>query len=188
VSTSDGAGGWRRCRLGADGELLPEGAVLRPERPLPAVTVAFAVPKGDRAEWAVQKLTEVGVDRIVPLVTDRGVVRWPADRAARQVERWRAIARHAAMQSRRLTLPDVGEPQPPAALVGPAVALTDPDGEPPRLSLPTLLIGPEGGWSDGELGLGLARVTLGPGVLRTETAAVIAGGLLAAIRMGLVRP
>ncbi len=73
------------------------------------MTVAFSPVKGDRPEWAVQKLTELGVDRIVPLVAARSVVRWTGDRGAAVVERWRRVAREAAMQSRRAWLPAVEE-------------------------------------------------------------------------------
>ena len=66
------------------------------------------------------------------------------------------------------------------------MALADPGGRPPSLDYPTVLVGPEGGWSPAERGFGLPTVALGPTVLRTETAAVTAGALLAALRAGLV--
>ena len=69
------------------------------------MTIAVAPPKGERLEWLVQKCTEVGVDQLVLLVAERSVVRWDADRAARQLERLRRIAAEAAMQSRRVWLP-----------------------------------------------------------------------------------
>ena len=113
VTVSDGAGGLRRCRYAAGGALTPDSAVERTEAPAPVLTVAFAVPKGDRAEWAVQKLTEVGVDRIVLLETARSVVRWGEEaRASRRVDRLRRVAREAAMQSRRAWLPTVEGPVP----------------------------------------------------------------------------
>lgn len=187
VSVADGRGAWRRCRL--DGVVLePAGPVVGVARPAPEVTVALAVPKGDRADWAVQKLTEVGVDRIVPLLTERAVVRWDDEGSKRHVARWRAIARQAAMQSRRARIPDVADTALPAAMAGDGVALADPDGRPPSLAHPTVLVGPEGGWSTAELALELPRVGLGAGILRTETAAVVAGTLLVALRRGLVAP
>ena len=100
----------------------------------PPVTVAFAPPKGDRPEWAVQKLTELGVDRIVPLVAARSVVRWTGDRAAAPVERLRRVAREAAMQSRRAWLPVVEEPSSFAAVAArPGAALAVAGGDPPSL-------------------------------------------------------
>ena len=203
VSVSDGAGTWLLCRFDGEGGVDRLGEPESWPSPHPAITVGFAPPKGDRADWAVQKLTELGVDRIIPLRTRRGVVRWEAQRSERQLARWRAICRQAAMQSRRLWLPVVDAPCPPAQVggapvggapvcsgggpfpVGP-VALAEPGGAPPSLSWPTVLIGPEGGWSEDELALGMPTIALGPGVLRTETAAVAAGAVLAALRAGLV--
>lgn len=184
---SDGAGGVRRCRFGP--ELEPVGEVERVARAAPPVTVAFAVVKGQRPEWAVQKLTEVGVDRIVPLVTARSVVRWPPGEAGGQVARLRRVAREAAMQSRRVWLPTVAGVTPFAALIGGAgVALAHPGAGPPALAHPLVLIGPEGGWDDAELAAAPALVGLGPSVLRTETAALVAGTLLCALRAGVVSP
>jgi 16S rRNA (uracil1498-N3)-methyltransferase len=187
VSVSDGRGGWRMCAWAGDGRLDPVGEVGHEPRPSPALTVAFAPAKGDRPEWVVQKLTEAGVDCIVPLATARAVVRWEGERAGRAVERLRRVAREAAMQSRRTWLPDVSAMALFAEMAGrPEAALAEPGGGPPSLERPTLLVGPEGGWDPGELAVDLPRVELGPTVLRAETAAVAAGVLLAALRAGLV--
>jgi len=189
VSTTDGRGGWRLCRYAGGGALVPDGEVVRRPRVLPAITVAFAAVKGERPEWAVQKLTETGVDRIVLLHSDLGVVRWDGERSVRHLERLRTVARQAAMQSRQWWLPVVEGIEVVGALAGrPGVALAEPGGEPPSLSHPTVLVGPEGGWSGAEMRSTPARVGLGPGVLRTESAAVAAGILLVALRAGLVRP
>jgi len=74
LTVADGAGRWRRCRFGPVVEVDGEVEVEPP--PAPAITLAFALTKGERPEWTVQKLTEVGVDRIVPFVSDRSIVRW----------------------------------------------------------------------------------------------------------------
>jgi 16S rRNA (uracil1498-N3)-methyltransferase len=164
--------------------------VVEVERPTPALTVGFSLVKGDRPEWTVQKLTELGVDRIVPLTTDRTVVRWDAAKAARNGERLRRIAREAAMQCRRVWLPVVDDVQSfDAAVDAPDVCVADPGGRPPTLERPSILVGPEGGWSDRERARvdASARVALGPHVLRAETAAVAAGTALALLRAGLVR-
>lgn len=193
VTAADGRGAWRRCRLRMrpddEAALEPDAEVERTAAPSPAITVGFAVPKGDRAEWAVQKLTEAGVDRIVLLHADRSVVRWDDEsRAARRVERLRRVAREAAMQSRRVWLPSVDGPTPFADAVGaPGVCLAEAGGEPPSLARPVVLVGPEGGWTDHEREAGVPRVALGPHVLRAETAAVAAGLLFSALREGLVR-
>ena len=181
ITVADGAGRWRRCLVSGE----PVGEVEVVERPAPAIAVGFALTKGERPEWAVQKLTEVGVDRIVPFVAARSVVRWDAARAAANVERWRRIAREAASQSRRVWLPEVADVQPFEAVVA-AGALADPSGGPPSLAHPVVLVGPEGGWADEELAADMPRVRLGPHVLRAETAAMAAGVLLCGLRAKLV--
>lgn len=189
VVISDGAGRWRDGTLGAAGTVEPTADVVTVARAAPAITVAFAVTKGERPELAVQKLTELGVDRIVPFVAARSVVRWDARRAEGNVERLRRVAREAAMQSRRPWLPtvdEVGDFSTAAAI--PGAALADVDGAPPTLDHPALLVGPEGGWSDEERACGLPAVALGIHVLRAETAAMTAGALLGALRARLLRP
>jgi 16S rRNA (uracil1498-N3)-methyltransferase len=187
LTASDGHGGWRVCRLGAAADLEVAGPVQREPSPRPVVTVAFALVKGERPELAVQKLTELGVDRIVPFLADRSVVRWEGDRAERHVERLRKVAREAAMQCRRVHLPQVDAVARFAeAAALPGAALADAGGEGPSLAHPTLLVGPEGGWTEAERGFGLASVGLGAHVLRAETAAIAAGALLVALRSGLI--
>ncbi len=189
VTASDGAGRWVSCRFIGGGDLAVTGEVVVEAAADPPITVAFAPPKGDRPEWAVQKLTELGVDRIVPLLAARSVVRWTGDRASAPVERLRRVAREAAMQSRRAWLPVVEELSAFVALAArPGAALAVAGGAPPSLDRPVVLVGPEGGWDDEELGAGLPTVGLGPNVLRTETAAVAAGALLVALRSGLLSP
>jgi 16S rRNA (uracil1498-N3)-methyltransferase len=194
VTASDGRGGVRRCTFRRRGPLEPGGEVERTPAPSPQLVVGFAVPKGDRPEWAVQKLTEVGVDRIVLLTAGRSVVRWDdAARAGQRVERLRRVAREAAMQARRVWLPAVEGPVPFAdAVAWPGACLADAGGDAaPSLGRPVVLVGPEGGWSDEERrtaeAIGVPRVALGPHVLRAETAAVAAGVVMSALREGFVR-
>ncbi len=188
ITVGDGAGGRLPCRFGPI--LEPVGEVDRLPRPFPQVTVAFAVVKGQRSEWAVQKLTEIGVDRIVPLLAARSVVRWPVGEAGGQLARLRRVAREAAMQSRRAWLPVVDGVVPFVAMAGePGATLAHPGGGPPSLDRPVVLVGPEGGWDEAELAAaGASLVGLGPSVLRAETAAMVAGTLLVALRSGRVRP
>jgi 16S rRNA (uracil1498-N3)-methyltransferase len=187
ITVSDGNGRWRLCRFGPYVE--PAGETAYERQPTPEVSVGLAVPKGDRPEWAVQKLTEIGVDRIVLLVTERSVVRWDAERGERQRERLGRVARQAAMQARRAWLPRVEGPEPLARVSAhPQAALCVADGSPPTLDHSFLLVGPEGGWSSSEADGLRAHVGLGPHVLRVETAAVVAGTLLVALRTGLVVP
>jgi 16S rRNA (uracil1498-N3)-methyltransferase len=187
ITMADGTGRWRLARLARQPE--PVG----PVQPVVAVpsgpTVAFAPVKGERPEWVVQKLTEVGVVRIVVLDTERSVVRWDADRAARNVERWRRVAREAAMQSRRLVLPAIEGPLPARqVLADEGLPVAEPGGRPPVVADRGLAIGPEGGWSVDELSAATDRVALPGGILRAETAAVVAAALLVALRDGLVAP
>jgi 16S rRNA (uracil1498-N3)-methyltransferase len=203
VIAADGAGRWVPCRIassapakgsrGADpgGLLVPDGPPVVDLSPAPEVTVAFAPTKGDRPEWVAQKLTELGVDRIVPLRTSRSVVRWEDDRGAKAVERLRRIVREAAGQCRRARLPvvtDVCRLGDVAAVTGSPVTLADAGGAAPGLDRPVLAVGPEGGWDPVERdGFG-PTVGLGVTVLRAETAAVMAGALLCALRNGVVLP
>ncbi|MBW3615437.1 MAG: 16S rRNA (uracil(1498)-N(3))-methyltransferase [Actinobacteria bacterium] len=189
VTVSDGRGGHRRCILERGLCLAPAAETVRVAAPAPTLAVGFALVKGGRPEWMVQKLTECGIDRVVPFLGARSVVRWEPERAGKQLVRLRRIAREAAMQCRRVRLPVV-EPVTDlatlAATEGQALAMADIEGEPPGLERPFVLVGPEGGWGDDERAVGLARVCLGPHVLRAETAAVAAGVLLSALRAGLV--
>jgi 16S rRNA (uracil1498-N3)-methyltransferase len=187
LTVSDGRGRWRAVRLGA--ALEPAGEVIEVPAPEPALTVAFAPVKGERPEWVVQKLTELGIDEIRPFLAARSVVRWEGERAESQATRLRRVAREAAGQCRRSRLPVVH----PVVLFTEIVsldgaALAVPGGAPPSLARPTIAVGPEGGWDDAERAAGLPDVALGRHVLRAETAAVTAGGLLAALREGLVGP
>jgi 16S rRNA (uracil1498-N3)-methyltransferase len=202
ISVGDGAGRWRPCLVtgaagaaGAAGApaggLLPDGEVVTEPRPQPELTVGFALTKGGRPEWTVQKLTEVGVDRIFALAAERSVVRWDGAEARRHQARWVRVAREAAMQCRRAWLPVVspvvGFAEAVAGLAGRG-ALAEVTGRPPSLERPTVLVGPEGGWSDAERGCDLPRVALSGPVLRAETAAVAAGVLLGALREHVVAP
>jgi 16S rRNA (uracil1498-N3)-methyltransferase len=192
VTVSDGAGAWRACRLGAGGVLEPDGDPVHDPRPVPLITIGFSLVKGDRPEWIVQKLTEVGVDRIVPLLSARSVVRWDAERRPRHLERLRRVAREAAMQSRRTWLPEVTDVVELAAAGGGSATISpawaDPGGHPPSLEWPALFVGPEGGWAADDLPPAAHRVSLGPTILRSETAAVCAGFVLSALRAALIQP
>ena len=182
VTVTDGRGRWRSCRMRAGG-LEPDGPPEATVMPAPALTVAVAPPKGDRAEWLVQKCTEIGVDRIVLLSAERSVVRWDGERATRHGDRLRRVAAEAAMQSRRVWWPELVGPVAAGSLL-PTVAAAEPDGRAIGPGDVTVAVGPEGGWSTAELAVAAHRVTLGPHVLRVETAAVVAAALMVAARAG----
>jgi 16S rRNA (uracil1498-N3)-methyltransferase len=200
VVAADGDGAWRLCRYvpgaaaaagaaaaGRSASLQDAGPLHRHPAPASRVTIGFVPVKGERPEWVVQKLTELGVDHIVVLRSDRAVVRWEGERGQRALDRLRRVAREAAAQSRRPRLPsvegvcDLGEL---VARVSPSpVALADPGAAAPQPDLRCLAVGPEGGWSDEER-TGRARIGLGPGVLRAETAALAGATVLCALRDG----
>ncbi len=159
------------------------------------ITVVLAIVKFDRFEWAVEKLTELGVVRIVPLVAAR-TDKHLAEAAAKRVERWRRIAREAAEQSRRTAPPEIAEPaklKDVVALAGAKrivlaeaereIMLADVLGE---ADLYALAVGPEGGWTADEVarfvGAGWTAASLGRNILRTETAAMAAVAIVQAVR------
>ncbi|MDQ4008351.1 MAG: 16S rRNA (uracil(1498)-N(3))-methyltransferase [Actinomycetota bacterium] len=162
--------------------------------PSPRLVVVQALPKGDRAELAIQMLTEVGVDMVVPWAASRCVVQWRGERAARSLAKWRSWAAEAGKQSRRVWLPevrDVADTAAVAALLGscalPVVLHENADRALPELAVPaegdiTVVVGPEGGITDDELAAfrdaGATAVRMGPSVLRTSTAGVAAGAAL----------
>jgi 16S rRNA (uracil1498-N3)-methyltransferase len=183
-TVGDGRGRWRTARL--DGVTVePTGPVDVVPEEGPPVCVGFALMKGDKPELVVQKLTELGVDRIVPFRADRSVVVWDEVRAAKAITRLRQVARAAAMQSHRPRLPEVSGVSSLADLAAePGVAVADRGGPPPDAGCRTVLVGPEGGWSDEERRLRLPKIGLPGNVLRAETAAITAGVLLTARRAG----
>lgn len=187
VTVGDGQGRWRPARLTGGADVAPEGPIVVEPHPEPPITVAFALTKGDRPELTVQKLTEVGVDRIVPFAAERGVVRWDGPKAERQAARLAEIARLASMQCRRTRLPRVDRLTTFAgASALPGAALAESGGAPPSLDHPAVLVGPEGGWSPRERSVALPRVAVGVHILRAETAAITVGALLVALRGQLV--
>jgi 16S rRNA (uracil1498-N3)-methyltransferase len=172
VTVTDGHGRWRTCHI-TNATLRAIGDVVVVARDHVPSTIAVAVPKQDRPEWLVQKATELGVDRIVFLHAERSVVRWEGDRAERHRARLAAAAAVALMQSRRVWLPEVAGPF-PAADVLPGGVAAEPGGRAVTFADRLIAIGPEGGWTAGELALAQDRVELGDAILRVETAALVA--------------
>ena len=155
---------------------------------LAQITVYLSIFKFDRLEWALEKLTELGVHRIVPMIAQR-TEEHLAKAAAKRVERWRKIAREASQQSRRVAPPEIADPvilkKAIADIQGTRIVLSETEehlslksalsGCPPPLAL---AFGPEGGWSEAELALfsaaGWKPASLGHTILRAETAAIAA--------------
>lgn len=194
----DGRGGEYAARI----EALRKGAVLvevgertevERESPL-ALTLAQGISRGERMDWVVQKATELGVMRIVPVLTERSVVKLDSRQSQRKVQHWQGIAIAACEQSGRIRVPDVDPPvglqdflsqsreaSAVRLLLSPSGRLRIADLSKPDGGM-TVLIGPEGGLAEPEqraaLEAGFMAVGLGPRVLRTETAAVAALALL----------
>ncbi|TXJ85372.1 16S rRNA (uracil(1498)-N(3))-methyltransferase [Streptomyces lavendulae] len=201
VVLTDGAGRYAVCEvLGSEGKdrlvvRLPE--VSEEPAPRPRITVVQALPKGDRGEVAVETMTEVGVDAIVPWQAARCITQWRGERGLKALGKWRATAREAGKQSRRVRFPQVAEAastkQVAALLAGADFAgVLHSDFEHTSAALATaelpaegeivLVVGPEGGVSRDELALfeeaGARAYVLGPSVLRTSTAGTAAAALL----------
>lgn len=195
VLLTDGTGRTATGPVAATGKRLLEvtvEVVHHAPPPRPELVVVQALPKGDRGELAVEVLTEIGVQRIVPWAAARSVAVWKGERATKSLTKWRNTAREAAKQARRAWFPEVvplartgdvvdllgdaatalvlhEEASTPLAEVSPA------DGDDGPV---VLVVGPEGGLSEEEVaaftGAGARAVRLGPEVLRTSTAGLAA--------------
>jgi 16S rRNA (uracil1498-N3)-methyltransferase len=188
IATPDGVRRGRIIRLDQDrvefelGEPVPAAA-------FPHLTLALSIFKFDRMEWAIEKCTELGVVRIIPVIARRTEARLAAA-AAKRVERWQRIARQASEQSRRPRPPEISQPLPlreALALPGSTRVLLAESEADARLAdvlssdlggAIVLAVGPEGGWTDSELAAfrdaGWRFASLGSTILRAETAAIAA--------------
>jgi 16S rRNA (uracil1498-N3)-methyltransferase len=169
------------AELRGGGEAYVLEALEAPEHEDLDLSLYQAVPKGGRMDLIVEKATEVGATRIVPLVTERGIVRPRGGKS----ERWRRVAEAAARQSLRLRVPEVAEPLSFSEAVreveGGVLLHNAPDLEPLEAVIrdpASLFVGPEGGWGEDELRVaeeaGLVLAQLGPYRLRSETAGLVA--------------
>ncbi|MCI3269741.1 16S rRNA (uracil(1498)-N(3))-methyltransferase [Streptomyces cylindrosporus] len=201
VVLTDGAGRWAECEVlaaeGKDRLTVRPGPVTEEPEPAPRITVVQALPKGDRGELAVETMTEVGVDGIVPWQAARCITQWKGERGLKALGKWRATAREAGKQSRRVRFPEVADAattKQVAALLAKAdfAAVLHSDFEHASTSLATaelpaqgeivLVVGPEGGVAKDELALfeeaGAKAYVMGPTVMRTSTAGTAAAALL----------
>lgn len=193
ITVSDGRGGVASAVVVDGGRSLTARVVDRRVEPRlqPHLAVYQGLPKSGKIEEVVQSLVQIGVDEIVPVRMRRSVPKWDPSRAVDKVARLRTVAREAAMQSRRAHLPHVGDVVDLDDLPRGSLVLHEAADRRLRDAVPTepperidLVVGPEGGIDDEELSQllesgGLA-VTLGPTVLRTELAAVVAATALLA--------
>ena len=210
IELFDGKGLWRVYEVekkggGGQWKLKPASSVLNLQPPTSNLTLFACVTKGSRWDWTIEKATELGVTRIVPVISERTIVRIPKEDRAAKRERWMRIAEDAARQSDAKWLPEILEPVDFAdslalvrethCLIG---ALTNP---PPRMILDELLhsststshfnyslfVGPEGDFTPDELKslIEIATpVSFGPTILRAETAAIFGVSVLAAFIAG----
>ncbi len=204
VFVFDGTGREFHCRIEKSTKestllrLISEVSPAQPESPLD-LTLAVALLKGDKFDLVVQKATELGVSRIQPLQTERADQKLRNDKdSEKRVVRWQRIALEAAKQSGRARVPEVALPQIASELFKHSscthnlhllfserdgIAMADTFDEEPANSLSVVAaVGSEGGWADSELDLARANgwkiITLGGRILRAETAAIMATGLL----------
>jgi 16S rRNA (uracil1498-N3)-methyltransferase len=206
VHLSDGCGGMAECAVAAAGHdrltlTVLTRTVANPPRPRFVLVQALA--KGDRGQLAVELATEIGVDALVPWQSARAVVQWRGERGEKALTRWRATARAAAKQSRRQFVPTVADLHSSREVCG-LIARTTAEGgvavvlhaeaSAALATVPVpaggdvvLVVGPEGGLSEGELtafrAAGATVARLGPTVLRTSTAGAAALAVLA-VRAG----
>lgn len=197
LSLTDGRGTVAQCRAVSVGKGSLEAEVVAVETTaaeMPRLVVVQAIPKGERGELAVEMLTEVGADVIVPWAASRSVARWKGERAEKSLARWRGAAREAAKQARRTWFPEVTD----AATTEDVVALLakasvrvvlHEAASGPLADVPVpgrgeivIVVGPEGGISDEELDafavVGAEPLRLGSSVLRSSTAGVAAAAAL----------
>jgi len=183
---------------GRQAVMEPRGDVRHTPARSPRLTLVQGIASGDKMDWIVEKATELGVDRVVPLAARRSVLRLQGDRREKRWQHWQRVAQAACAQCGRDVLPEI---QPPLTMsewlarpAAPGLALTcHPEAEPSLLPLLrrespealTLWVGPEGGWDDEELALaqrhGIVPVRLGGHVLRTETAGLALAAACSAV-------
>jgi 16S rRNA (uracil1498-N3)-methyltransferase len=201
VEVFDGAGGVHDGRVLEGFEALAVGPRRDARTGGAAIWLLVALAKGEKVDLVVQKATELGVARVVPFAAARSVVRLEAEKGEERARRWRRIAEEAARQCGRADVPDVRVPAtleaalaqlPPgftALVFHPGGAPLAGAASPERAEAPAergyaAVIGPEGGLTDDELRAcdraGAVRASLGPRVLRAETAAIVAVALLQA--------
>jgi len=207
IELFDGKGKWRTYAFSGDRTspypLTAASQVLQAPQVSQTLTLFACVTKGSRWDWTVEKATELGVTRIVPVISDRTIVRIPKDERAAKRERWLRIAEDAARQSDAKWVPEILEPvdfrdcldlvRQTTCLIG---ALTDPPSPPIGRVVSELgdvcdlatFVGPEGDFTPDELTalMSIARpVSFGNTILRAETAALFAVSVLSAAHQGV---
>jgi 16S rRNA (uracil1498-N3)-methyltransferase len=210
VTVTDGNGTWQATRVPSNfvavGALEADGEAVRVQRPAQRVAIGVALPKGEKPELIVQKLTELGVDEIVFFPGDHSVAQWSDDKVRKNFDRLHLVAIEALQQSRGLFLPVLRWADSLATLASGNTRITEPEGsglglgsgsdlasdvavfradaggvQPQLRSRQIVVVGPEGGWSPTERQIGTA-ISLAPTILRAETAAVVAAAFWVGMR------
>ena len=205
VLVSDGRGrlaqGEVAALIGRDELVVSIHQIQEFAEPSPSVTVVQALAKGDRADLAVELMTELGVDQIIPWSASRSIAQWKADKVDRGVEKWQITAREAAKQSRRPRIPvigplestqqvieRIGSPESGLVLVlheDALLSLVESLNRGEGVAAITLIVGPEGGISPAEIdafiAAGATPVRLGREVVRTSTAGGAACAVISAL-------
>ena len=201
LTLNDGCGTRYRVEVTQVGSQAIDSRILdqqtEPARHTSPIVLGQALIKGDKMDWVMQKATELGVETLVPLHCAHSVIKLNPERLEHQRSRWERIVRDAAQQSERWTIPTIADPldlaqvcrhyasAPLKAILterssGPSLAAIPlpQDHQPPII----LLVGPEGGWAEDEQRVaqeqGFLPLTLGPRILRAETAAIAALSIL----------
>ena len=175
IVVTNGAGQVAMARVDLSSITRISDVVTDPQPP--ATTVYLAPIRGDRGEWAIAKLTELGITTVVPLVCERLALKFTGEAREKLLGRWRKIAAEASGQCRRSYDLVVADPV-AVADVPLDVAVAEPGASGSLSTVSAIAIGPEGGWASAEWPENQPRIGLGDTVLRTETAALVAGTLL----------
>lgn len=195
VVVADGAGHWYASRVSAVGQgtLTVErvGETHVEPEPSPGLTIAFAPAKRDHGTEVVHQLVELGVDRIIPLITRRSVVRWDGERGEKAWARLQRVTRDASVQCHRARIPALDQPTEISALrTRSDLVIADRDGVSsldlgvPETGEWCVIVGPEGGFAPEEIAMlhPTAALSVGPHVLRSVTAPVAIAAVLTARR------
>ncbi len=176
VVVTNGRGAWALCTVDDHGLTRVSDVQLDPAPPSTALYLSPL--KGDHGDWAVVKATEVGVSRIVPLLSQRTIAKLRGESREKVLARWRRLAAEAGGQCRRTYDVVIDEPVALADVPG-DVVVCDLGASGDWRGISSVAVGPEGGWAQSEWDESRRRVGLGPTVLRAETAGVVAAALLA---------
>ena len=182
VTATNGSGDWGNFNFnGRSLEIVGELFSI-PKHVYP-ITVVFSYTKSGKPDFTVQKLTELGVDEIILFPAENSVPRWDVSKLEKLTQRFTRISKSALEQSKGVWLPGLSFKNTFSEIVNiPDIHLADIEGDPIGENHRCLAIGPEGGWSEAEYDFALPKVSINRQVLRSETAAVAAGAVMASLR------